>query len=151
MTQILSTAYLLILLCFLILLCYYISGEILKNIQEENIFNLPQTIKATNGPKLDELFHLNLAKVYTKKEITDAALYELYFLILSGKHSCSDKTMSNLYGLLGKNLESIKNYDEAIQCYLKATTLFENNRMAENNLAKLIQQQKASNRKEKLR
>lgn len=142
MTQLLSTAYLLLLLSFLILLSYYISGEILKNIQEENIFNLPQTIKEANDEEMDPFLHLNLAKIYTKKGVTDAALYELYFLILSNKHHYSDPLMSNLYGLLGQNLETIKNYNEAIESYSKATKLFANNQIAANNLAGLMHKNK---------
>nr|QUE29540.1 Ycf37 [Erythrotrichia foliiformis] len=144
MTQLLSTTYLFILLSFLILISYYISSEILKNIQEENIFNLPGQIYE-KGEDLDELMHLSLIKLYSKRSITDAALYEIEFLLKSAKHSYSSVVISNLYGLMGEKLETIEDNRSAIKAYSTAKTVSKNNQKAKQNLKRLVEKEKRSN------
>lgn len=137
MTQILSTIYLIILLAFLSLFSYYISKELLKNIQEENVFNVVETITVKDKGELDPLLHLNLAKVYTNRAITDAAIYELNFLIQSKNTSYSKRVISNLHVLMGQNLENLQEYDSAKRSYSKAIETLNDNKIAINKLEKL--------------
>lgn len=130
MNQILSTTYLLILLFFLSLFSYYVSGEILKNIQEENTFTSLETINISDCERLELLLHLNLAKVYTKRKICDAAIYELQFLINSESESYPNETLSNLYRLIGQNFKGLQNYDESMKFYSKALTVWPKNTIA---------------------
>lgn len=137
MTQILSSIYLIILLAFLSLFSYYISKELLKNIQEEKVFNVIETIKVENKRDLDPLLHLSLAKVYTNRSITDAAIYELNFLIQSKNTSYSNIVISNLHVLMGQNLEKLQDYDNAKKSYSKAIETLNNNKVAIDKLKKL--------------
>nr|YP_010337695.1 hypothetical protein MW427_pgp146 [Sahlingia subintegra]UNJ17280.1 hypothetical protein [Sahlingia subintegra] len=137
MTQILSSIYLIILLAFLSLFSYYISKELLKNIQEENVFNVIETIKVEDKGDLDPLLHLSLAKVYTNRSITDAAIYELNFLIQSKNKSYSNTVISNLHVLMGQNLEKLQDYDSAKRSYSKAIETLSNNKVAIDKLKKL--------------
>ena len=137
MTQILSTIYLIILLAFLSLFAYYISKELLKNIQEENVFNVIGTIAVSDKEELDPLLHLNLAKVYTNRSITDAAIYELNFLIQSKNTSYSKTVISNLHVLMGQNLENLQEYDNAKRSYSKAIETLNDNKVAIDKLKKL--------------
>jgi len=137
MTQILSTIYLIILLAFLSLFSYYISKELLKNIQEENVFNVIGTTTVSDKGELDPLLHLNLAKVYTNRSITDAAIYELNFLIQSKNTSYSKTVISNLHVLMGQNLENLQEYDNAKRSYSKAIETLNDNKVAIDKLKKL--------------
>nr|QUE28145.1 Ycf37 [Sahlingia subintegra] len=137
MNQLLSTIYLIILLSFLSLFSYYISKELLKNIQEENIFNVIQTIDLHHKQQLDPLLHLNLVKVYSNRSITDAAIYELKFLIKSKNKFYSKTIMSNLYVLMGQNLEILQKYDDAVKSYCNAIEIVKDNKTAIDNLKKL--------------
>jgi len=137
MTQILSTIYLIILLAFLSLFSYYISKELLKNIQEENVFNVIETITVKDKGELDPLLHLNLAKIYTNRSITDAAIYELNFLIQAKNKSYSKTVISNLHVLMGQNLENLQEYGSAKRSYSKAIETLNNNKIAIDKLKKL--------------
>nr|QUE28590.1 Ycf37 [Porphyrostromium japonicum] len=137
MNQILSTTYLLILLFFLSLFSYYVSGEILRNIQEENTFSTLETLNINDGERLELLLHLNLAKVYTKRKIRDAAIYELQFLINSANGSYPNKILSNLYRLIGQNFEGLQDYNESVKFYSKAITVWPDNAIAIKELEKL--------------
>lgn len=139
MNQILSTTYLVILLCFLSLFSYYISNEVLKNLQEENIFNILNDIEIENENKTESLLHFNLVKVYTKKNIFDAALYEAQFLIKSSHHSYSNIIISNLYELIGQNYEKIEDYNAAVKYYSKATVIHKDNQLAYQGLTRLTE------------
>nr|YP_009297453.1 hypothetical protein Eryt_128 [Erythrotrichia carnea]AOM66796.1 hypothetical protein Eryt_128 [Erythrotrichia carnea] len=138
MTQLLSTTYLIILLFFLTLFSYYLSNEILKNIQQENVFDLPKILNSTTEKELDPLLHLNLAKIYCKKEIHDAALYEIRFLIESADNSYSNIVISNLYTLMGETFENLGYQKEASESYSKAIATSKTNTVAINKLDKLI-------------
>nr|QUE29267.1 Ycf37 [Erythrotrichia welwitschii] len=137
MSQILSTTYLLILLFFLIILSYYISGEIIRNIQDENLFNLSKKENSEKNKQLDPLLHLSLVKMYSRKNITDAALYELHFLIKYKENIYSNNIKSKLYNLLGENFEFLQDEKEAKQFYAQAITICKDNNIAVENLNKL--------------
>nr|QUE28527.1 Ycf37 [Porphyrostromium boryanum] len=137
MDQILSSTYLIVLLSFLSIFSYYISGEILTNIQEENTFNVIKRIAIENGEKPDPLLHLNLAKVYSKRLIYDSAIYELLFLIKLEDKSRKEIMLSNLYRLLGQNFEKIKEYNESHKFYSEAIKICPTNEAAIGNLKSL--------------
>nr|QUE28902.1 Ycf37 [Porphyropsis coccinea] len=131
MSPILGTTYLGILLFFLLLFSYLISKSIIKNIQEENLFN---TIAISNKLNSENtILHLELAYLYMYKGIIDAGIYEATNLLCNEKYNTQE--ISKLHALIGKGYEDISQNLDAKLEYTKAIELAQDNLFAIKRLA----------------
>nr|YP_009402672.1 hypothetical protein [Compsopogon caeruleus]ARX96028.1 hypothetical protein [Compsopogon caeruleus] len=134
MNNLIGIIYLLCLLVILIIFCFFITKEINKIYNEQNMINYLFSLG-----NLTQEDHLLKTNIYFSKKIFDITIYEIKFLIRST--NLARKDLANLYNLLGKSYELLNNNLLATDSYKKALSIsLENNNIIINYLNILIKE-----------